>query len=173
MRKEKLMKLMTERPKSKAKVQKSLSERNLGRFERDAENATTIYIGNLSYTKKEQDISNLFSKYGAVGYVRIVCDQKTHKSKGIAFVQMPNFVEAMKAIKYLNATELDGRMLKVSVAVESAKAKKSKIKAAARPYKAKTSTTELALDEVETKKVRPSRRKRDKGLKLLFNHLNA
>jgi len=168
MKKDKLLRILEDKPKKKAKVEKTLSERNLGRFERDPEAVTTIYVGNLTFNKKEMEIKTMFSKFGPVSYVRLVCDKNTKKSKGIAFVQMPNYVDAMKAIKYLNATEVDGRTIKVSVAVESEKAKKSKLKIAARPVKDK-----IIEEEVETKKIRPSKRKRDKGLKLLFNHLNS
>lgn len=78
----------------------------------------TIYIGNMSYDRGPNEIKELFEKYGQVNYVKVNVDPKTNKSKGFAFVQMPNKIEGRKAIAQLNGELLDGRTLKVSEAKE-------------------------------------------------------
>jgi RNA recognition motif-containing protein len=93
-------------------------EHNFGRLSRE-DRFTTVYIGNMSYEQDEFSLKKLFSTYGKVTYVRLVKDKKTNKSKGIAFVQMPTEKDALYAIERLNGTKLDGRTLKVSVAVEN------------------------------------------------------
>ncbi len=98
---------------------------SIGYLKKDSD-MTTVYIGNLVYSKNEKSILNLFKSYGYVNFVRINRDKKTKKSKGIAFVQMKNRNEALKAIKALNGKQLDGRTLKVSIALENNKPKKNK-----------------------------------------------
>ena len=76
----------------------------------------TIYIGNMSYEKDQYAVKELFEAFGKVNYVKIAVDPKTNKSKGYAFVQMPNKLEGFKAIRKLDGTSLDDRTLKVSEA---------------------------------------------------------
>lgn len=79
---------------------------------------TKIYVGNLVYSTREGEIHNLFSKYGKVGKIEVILDPKTQKSKGIAFLQMYNKDDAQKAISKLNGSVVNGRTLKVSIALE-------------------------------------------------------
>lgn len=143
------------------KKERTLSERNLGFFQKAGEKITTIYIGNLSYQKNEKDIKSLFKTYGKVSYVRLMLDPKTMKSKGFAFVQMTSPTNAAKAIKNLDGSELDGRTLKVSVAKE-----RNQSMTVAKVAKVKPKKEKIAEEKAP-------RRRRDKGLKLLFNHLNS
>ncbi|XP_055386517.1 ELAV-like protein 2 [Condylostylus longicornis] len=76
--------------------------------------AYQIYVFNLSSSTIEDSIWKLFAQFGAVKNVSIVCDPKTNKFKGFAFVTMKKFEEAEKAIKTLNGFKLDGRNLMVS-----------------------------------------------------------
>ncbi|MBT4791447.1 MAG: RNA-binding protein [Halobacteriovoraceae bacterium] len=119
---------------------------------------TKIYVGNLKYTKSELDIKKMFKVYGKVGRANIVIDRKTEKSKGIAFVQMFNQQDAINAIKELNGKEVDGRTLKVSVALEREGLEKQS-----------TSKPKLSAKEQEEKKAKPKRK--PKGLKVLLNYL--
>lgn len=79
---------------------------------------TKIYVGNLVYTMDEGSIYKLFTKFGKVGKIEIIKDPKYNRSKGIAFLQMFNKNDAQEAINKLNGTEVNGRTLKVSVALE-------------------------------------------------------
>ena len=82
---------------------------------------TKIYVGNLVYSIDEGGIHKMFSKYGKVGKIEVIKDSKTQKSKGIAFLQMYNQEDAMKAINKLNGSVVEGRTLKVSIALERKK----------------------------------------------------
>jgi RNA recognition motif-containing protein len=75
-----------------------------------------LFVGNLSFHSNEQDLLTLFFEYGAVETVNVVTDRETGKSRGFAFVEMPNRAEAEAAIKALDGKELDGRNLNVSEA---------------------------------------------------------
>ncbi len=72
-----------------------------------------IYVGNLSFDAADSDVSEAFQQYGAVDSVKIVLDRDTGRSRGFAFVTMPNNDEATAAIESLNGTDLLGRELKV------------------------------------------------------------
>ncbi len=75
-----------------------------------------IYIGNIAYSMKPEEIKELFLPYGSVGIVRIISDKKTGRSKGYAFVEMDNDTDAENAIKALNDTQVKGRNIKVNSA---------------------------------------------------------
>jgi len=73
-----------------------------------------IYVGNLSWNLKDQDLSDLFASYGEVASAKIVIDKFTQRSKGFGFVEMPNDEQAQAAIAQLNGSEVDGRNLVVN-----------------------------------------------------------
>src|SRR5438477_6003833 len=73
-----------------------------------------IYGGNLSWSLKDQDLSNLFSPFGEVTSAKIVTDKFTQRSKGFGFVEMANDAEAQAAIAQLNGSEVEGRNLVVN-----------------------------------------------------------
>ncbi|HEY1869698.1 MAG TPA: RNA-binding protein, partial [Chitinophagaceae bacterium] len=73
-----------------------------------------IYVGNLSWGLKDQDLANLFAPFGEVTSAKIVTDKFTQRSKGFGFVEMANDEEAQAAIAQLNGTEIEGRSLVVN-----------------------------------------------------------
>jgi RNA recognition motif-containing protein len=73
-----------------------------------------IYVGNLSWNLKDQDLSNLFAAHGEVSSAKIVNDKFTNRSKGFGFVEMPNDDQAQAAIAALNGSEVDGRNIVVN-----------------------------------------------------------
>lgn len=75
-----------------------------------------IYVGNLSYTTSEAELTQLFSGVGTVESVQVIRDRATGRSKGFGFVEMQNDQEAAAACQTLNQRELDGRRLNVNEA---------------------------------------------------------
>ena len=75
-----------------------------------------VYVGGLPYQTAEQELTDLFSPYGAVESARIITDKFTGQSRGFGFVEMSNDDEAKAAIEALNGTELGGRTLTVNEA---------------------------------------------------------
>jgi RNA recognition motif-containing protein len=73
-----------------------------------------IYVGNLSWNLKDQDLQNLFAAHGEVSSAKIVLDKFTNRSKGFGFVEMPNDDQAQSAISALNGSEVDGRNIVVN-----------------------------------------------------------
>jgi RNA recognition motif-containing protein len=77
---------------------------------------TKIYVGNLSYETKEDDLKELFGQAGTVASVALIKDRDTGQSKGFAFIEMSNQAEAEKAIQMFNSYTLANRPLKVNLA---------------------------------------------------------
>jgi RNA recognition motif-containing protein len=77
-----------------------------------------IYVSNISLHTNEDDLKNLFSKFGAVTSAKIIMDRETNKSRGFGFVEMQSAEEGNKAIEGLQGKEIEGRALSVSVARE-------------------------------------------------------
>jgi RNA recognition motif-containing protein len=82
---------------------------------------TSIYVGNLAHSATEDDLRQAFSQHGEVSSVNIVKDRETGRSRGFAFVEMPNGGEAASAIQQLNLREIGGR----SITVDEARPKRS------------------------------------------------
>lgn len=76
-----------------------------------------IYVGNLNYRIKEQDLQHALEEYGTVSSVKIIKDRETGKSKGFGFVEMPNEEEALKVINELNGAEFEGRQIVIKKAL--------------------------------------------------------
>lgn len=76
-----------------------------------------MYVGNLSYNVKESDLRQVMEEYGVVESVILITDRETRRSKGFAFVEMPESSEASNAIKELNGAEYAGRPMVVKEAL--------------------------------------------------------
>lgn len=75
-----------------------------------------IYVGNLSHEINEEDLRNAFSVFGEVVSTKIIKDRYDGRSKGFGFVEMPDRLEANKAIEGLNSKEFKGKFIKVNKA---------------------------------------------------------
>jgi len=75
-----------------------------------------IYVGNMNFNMKDDDLSNLFTPFGNVGSAKIIIDRESGRSKGFGFVDMENDEEALKAIAGLHESEVMGRKLVVNQA---------------------------------------------------------
>jgi RNA recognition motif len=75
-----------------------------------------IYVGNLPWSLSDTDLQDLFSQYGEVTSATIISDRDTGRSKGFAFVEMPDQSSGSTAIESLNGSELDGRDIRVNEA---------------------------------------------------------
>ena len=76
----------------------------------------TIYVGNLSYQVKEDDLKLAFAEYGTVSRVQVPTDRETGRPRGFAFVEMEKETEEAAAIEALDGAEWMGRDLKVNKA---------------------------------------------------------
>ncbi len=75
-----------------------------------------LLVRNLSRSTTEQEIRILFSAHGSVTECNLVLDQETGKSKGFAFVEMPDESEAKSAISVLHETRVAKNKIRVKIA---------------------------------------------------------
>lgn len=76
-----------------------------------------IFVGNLSYNAREDELVDLFSQFGEVHSVKFINDRETGKFRGFGFVEMDD-AQAVEAIEKLNDTTFGGRMVRVNEANE-------------------------------------------------------
>jgi RNA recognition motif-containing protein len=73
-----------------------------------------IYVGSLPFKLKEDELREIFEKYGEVSSAKIIIDKMTRQSKGFGFVEMPDEAQAKEAISNLHGQEIMGRALIVN-----------------------------------------------------------
>lgn len=75
-----------------------------------------LYVGNLSYDIKKNDLEQMFAAHGTVTSAQVITDRETQRSKGFGFIEMDSDQEAQAAIAALNGKSMDGRALTVNEA---------------------------------------------------------
>ena len=75
-----------------------------------------IYVGNMSYEVKEDDLRQAFSEFGEIESVSIIMDKVSRRSKGFGFVEMSTKEAGEAAIAALNGKDLKGRTVTVNEA---------------------------------------------------------
>ncbi len=75
-----------------------------------------LYVGNLAYSLRDEDLQQAFAPFGTVTSARVMMDRDTGRSKGFGFVEMGSDAEAQAAIEGLNGSPLSGRNLIVNEA---------------------------------------------------------
>lgn len=75
-----------------------------------------LYVGNLAYSVRDEDLNEAFSQFGAVTSAKVMMDRDTGRSKGFGFVEMGSDAEAQSAINGMNGQALSGRAIVVNEA---------------------------------------------------------
>ena len=75
-----------------------------------------LYVGNLSYSVRDDDLQQHFSAYGQVQSAKVMMERDTGRSKGFGFVEMGSSQEAEAAIRGLHGQNVAGRDLTVNIA---------------------------------------------------------
>ena len=75
-----------------------------------------LYVGNLPYTVRDEDLQQSFGQFGAVTSAKVMMERDTGRSKGFGFVEMGNDAEAQAAIAGMNGQPLGGRSVVVNEA---------------------------------------------------------
>ncbi len=75
-----------------------------------------IYVANVPYSVKDQDLHELFAPFGEVTTAKIIMDRATNRSRGFGFVEMANDEAGRAAIEGTNGKNFHGRDLVVNEA---------------------------------------------------------
>ncbi|HZK18287.1 MAG TPA: RNA-binding protein [Clostridia bacterium] len=77
--------------------------------------ARTLYVGNLPWATKADDLERAFSAHGEVISARVITDRETGRSRGFGFVEVGD-EDADSMIEAMNGTDMDGRVITVNEA---------------------------------------------------------
>ena len=77
-----------------------------------------IFVAGLPYDLDDAELTEIFEKFGTIASAKVAIDKETGKSKGFAFVDMPDRTEALEAIESLNEISLGKKPLVVKEAEE-------------------------------------------------------
>ncbi|XP_017512974.1 RNA-binding protein 28 [Manis javanica] len=114
-----------------------VSKKKKRKLPSDVNEGKTVFIRNLSFDSEEEELGELLQQFGDLKYVRIVLHPDTEHSKGCAFAQFMTQEAAQKCLEAASpetegsGLKLDGRQLKVDLAVtrdEAAKLRRKKVK---------------------------------------------
>ena len=75
-----------------------------------------MYVGNLSFDVKDEELRAAFEAFGQVVSATVIKDKYSGESRGFGFVEMSSKDETQAAIDGLNGKELKGRTLNVGEA---------------------------------------------------------
>jgi len=77
-----------------------------------------LFVAGLPYDLDDDELMEIFEKFGAVNSAKVAMDKETGKSRGFGFVDMQNDAEAKDAIENLNDISLGKKPLVVKQAEE-------------------------------------------------------
>ena len=80
--------------------------------------AKRLFVGNLPFTTTDDQLRELFARFGPCDSASVVTDRVSGRSRGFGFVEMSSDDDASRAISELDGSDLDGRKLTVSAAHE-------------------------------------------------------
>jgi hypothetical protein len=75
-----------------------------------------LYVGNLPYSVRDEDLQQSFGQFGSVTSAKVMMERDTGRSKGFGFVEMGSDAEAQAAINGMNGQPLGGRSVVVNEA---------------------------------------------------------
>jgi hypothetical protein len=75
-----------------------------------------LYVGNLPYSFRDEDLQQAFAPHGTVTSAKVMMERDTGRSKGFGFVEMGSDAEAQAAISGVNGQQYGGRGLVVNEA---------------------------------------------------------
>ncbi len=81
-------------------------------------NYMNLFVAGLPYDLDDDELMEIFEKFGAVNSAKVAMDKETGKSRGFGFVDMKNDAEAKDAIENLNDISLGKKPLVVKQAEE-------------------------------------------------------
>jgi cold-inducible RNA-binding protein len=78
-----------------------------------------IFVAGLPYDLDDNELVEIFEKFGTIISAKVAIDKETGKSKGFGFIEMQNDEEALDAIESLNDISLGKKPLVVKKAEDN------------------------------------------------------
>jgi RNA recognition motif-containing protein len=80
--------------------------------------AKRLFVGNLPFATTDEQLRELFARFGPCDSATVVTDRVSGRSRGFGFVEMSADDDASRAVSELDGSDHGGRKLTVSVAHE-------------------------------------------------------
>lgn len=77
--------------------------------------SVALYVGNLPWSTREEDLIAWVSAVAPVKAARIILDRETGRSRGYGFVEIAE-ADAERVVEALNGTQVGGRTVTISQA---------------------------------------------------------
>ena len=77
-----------------------------------------LFVAGIPYDLYDDELVEIFEKFGTIASAKVALDKETGKSRGFAFVDMPNEQEAREAMEHLNDISLGKKPLVIKEADE-------------------------------------------------------
>lgn len=75
-----------------------------------------LYVGNLPFTTRPEEVEKAFGRFGTVAQVTFITDRGTGRFRGFCFVVMDDESGALRAVEALDCSRFQGRRMRVAVA---------------------------------------------------------
>ena len=79
--------------------------------------AKKLFVGNLSWNTRDEGLYEAFSQFGEVSEAKVILDRETGRSRGFGFVTFATDEAGDDAISGMDGQDLDGRTIRVNVAL--------------------------------------------------------
>lgn len=80
--------------------------------------AKRLFVGNLPFATTDDQLRELFARFGPCDSASVVTDRVSGRSRGFGFVELSSDDDATRAVAELDGAEFEGRKLTVSAAHE-------------------------------------------------------
>jgi len=87
-----------------------------GRDDGGEREAAKVFIGNLSFDTRENDLRDDFEKFGEIKDVYLPSDRMTGRPRGFGFVTFTDGRDADDAVRDMDGRDIDGRRVTVNIA---------------------------------------------------------
>lgn len=95
-----------------------MSDRKRHEGDREAPpESSCLGVFNLSHDSREEDLEEVFGRYGPLTNTNIVYDRATGRSRGFAFVYFEHVDDAKEARERCSGMEIDGRRIRVDFSI--------------------------------------------------------
>jgi hypothetical protein len=84
--------------------------------QKETDTKTTIFVGNLPFTSDEEEVRKYFKDAGAISYIRMIRDPRTHQGKGICYIKYEDIQGYLNGLKK-NLKWFGNRQIRVSKAM--------------------------------------------------------
>ncbi len=76
-----------------------------------------IFVGNLSFKVDEQELQNVFGKFGEITEIKIPTDRESGRARGFAFITFESQQAAQESLS-MDGKELNERAMRVNMATD-------------------------------------------------------